>query len=241
VSAPEPTTVWELSPTFGKIFAALAKAQRDMKPAKKTGTAKTGKNGSREYKYATLDDVIDAIQGPLAAHGITRFQTNEDAGPLHVCVVTWLGFEDEYIRSRLRMPAEEGWDNETKQYYPPDTQHCGAALTYARRYALCAITGLATEDDDAARMERDVKPDNVRPISTASNAYAPSEQKAMRELEPAVRAATTPEEIEALRKEAIAAAPVDPANPRKRKPTPLYLAWCTSTFRAADIRIGSGS
>lgn len=153
---------WELSPTFGKIFAALAKAQRVMLPAKKSGTGHAGPNGNREYKYSTIDDVIEAIREPLGANGIARFQTTEPAGPNAVSVITWLGFEGEYIRTRLWMPCEGYTDNKTGKVYPPDTQDFGKALSYARRYALQAITGLPAEDNDAAPEERAAPPQQAR-------------------------------------------------------------------------------
>lgn len=188
-----PTVTWELSPTYGKIFAALARAQRVMKPAKKSGTGHAGPDGNRAYKYSTIDDVIDAIQEPLGAEGIVRFQTTENVGPHAVSVVTWLGCEGEYIRTRLWMPCDWYVDRKTGKQSPPDTQDFGTALSYARRYALTAITGLPSEDNDAAReravpqaqakapartspapiVHRDPKPENVPQRAAAPAARAP--------------------------------------------------------------------
>lgn len=150
-SSPSPLTL-EMSPTAGKLFAALAKAQGEMISAKKTAKAKA--RGDRDYRYATLDDVLDALREVLARHEITRFQTTEPAGRDGVCVVTWLGHSSgEWIRGRLFMPIPDRVDKEGN-VYPPDTQDFGRALTYARRYALSAITGIATEEDDDAQGAR---------------------------------------------------------------------------------------
>jgi hypothetical protein len=173
VPPPEPPAGWEMSATIGKLLLALSKAQRIMTPAKKSGLARTGPGGSREYRYSTLDDVIEAVREPLAANEIARLQTTENVGAHGVCVVTWLGHSSgEFIRSRLWMPARESVDKKTGEVFPPDTQDFGAALSYARRYALQAITGLPAEDNDAAPNEQSAPPP-PRPLAIVSERSTP--------------------------------------------------------------------
>lgn len=134
----------ETSPTIGAIAAALAKAQGAMGVARKDATGRVGKDGGRVYPYASLASVWDAVRAPLAANELAVIQTTEPAGPDSVCVVTTLAHASgEWFRGRLPLPVRQA-----------DAQGFGSALTYARRYALSAIVGIAPEDDDAAEAVR---------------------------------------------------------------------------------------
>lgn len=67
------------------------------------------------------------------------------------------------------------------------------------------------------------------------------ERAAKTALDPALKNATTDEEVEILRKEAVLAAAIDPRDPSKRKPSPAYWAWYQAAIRAAQLRVGGGS
>ncbi len=123
----------EHSPTIGALGKALSLAQGAMEGAKKDS-----ENPHFRSKYADLASVWAACRAPLAANGLAVIQTTvpEQGG---VLVVTTLVHESgEWVRGRLFMPA-------AKQ----DAQGFGSACTYARRFALAAIVGIAPEDDDA--------------------------------------------------------------------------------------------
>jgi hypothetical protein len=121
-----------MSPTVGKLAAALAKAQAEMRPA-----VKDAQNPHFRNNYATLAACMEAVR-PLFAHGIAVIQPPVPHGADGVCVATLLLHESgEWIRGELYMPA-------TKK----DAQGFGSALSYARRYCLQATVGLATDDDD---------------------------------------------------------------------------------------------
>jgi hypothetical protein len=93
-------------------------------------------------------------------------------------------------------------------------------------------------------VHRDLKPDNGSkgvPSKPAAAGMTESEAKAVRELGPALERATTPEEVEILRREAVLAARQDPDNPRKRMPTIPYWTWYQGAIRTALARVGSGS
>lgn len=129
----DPVIETDMTPTIGALLGALAKAQGQM-----TGARKDAQNPHLKSKYADLASVWDAIRAPLSANELAVLQLTEPAGTQAICVVTILGHSSgEYIRSRLTMPV-------TKQ----DAQGFGSAITYARRYALSAMTGVAPEDDD---------------------------------------------------------------------------------------------
>lgn len=93
--------------------------------------------------YATLDAVLDTVRPVFAKHGLAVYQApgkiGELAGNLVVSVVTVLMHE-----SGLQMQVE------TQVPLGPKAtaQAAGGAITYARRYALAAIAGIAQVDDD---------------------------------------------------------------------------------------------
>lgn len=132
------------SVSIGQIAAALAKAQGDFGKVVKDKTAsvkhKNG-GGSHSYNYATLAGVLDAVRGPLSKHGITFLQpatVSELAA--HVKTVLIHAESGEWISDPgMPMPVNGG-----------DAQAVGSAITYARRYGLTSLLGIAQEDDDGA-------------------------------------------------------------------------------------------
>ncbi len=123
----------EHSVTLGALAKALAKAQASLEDAKKDRT-----NPHFNSKYATLASVRAAMSDVLPVCGLAVVQSFEPHGDNGVCVVTTLLHESgEWIRSRLFLPV-------TKK----DAQGFGSAISYARRYSLAAIVGIATDDDD---------------------------------------------------------------------------------------------
>lgn len=120
------------SETIGALAAALAKAQAEMDSAKKDAT-----NPYFNSRYADLASCWAAARKPLTANGLAVIQTTglSEAG---VIVETTLAHSSgEWITSDLLMPLVK-----------KDSQGVGSAITYGRRYALAAIVGLVTDDDD---------------------------------------------------------------------------------------------
>lgn len=120
------------SPSIGKLAAALSKAQAVLEAAKKDS-----KNPYFNSKYADLASVWAAIREPLAANELSVLQEpSADTGKVTI-TTTLMHSSGEYIRSSLVIPV-------SKQ----DAQGYGSAITYARRYALQSVVGIAPEDDD---------------------------------------------------------------------------------------------
>lgn len=119
----------------GKIFAALAKAQAAFKPCVKNRKANYG-------KYADLASILAATQPALNANGLAIFQ-RVTSRPEGVEVETILGHESgETISSGpLFMPVTP-----SKGMNP--AQAFGSARTYACRYSLSSLLGIAADDDD---------------------------------------------------------------------------------------------
>lgn len=135
-----------MSPTIGKIAEAMAKAQMAMRPAVKDAT-----NPHFRNDYATLASCMAAL-APFHENGIAIAQipVTDDNG---VLVTTYLLHSSgEWLKGELWMPAQK-----------QDAQGFGSALSYARRYCLCSVTGLATADDDAEAAVQALPPPKTQP------------------------------------------------------------------------------
>ena len=120
---------------------ALAEFQKQVKAANREGTAKD--RGNKERKYSTLEDLLKSLE-PALELGISHSQTF-DFLPLEnevlTILVTTLFFKDEKIESKLPLRDPKN----------PNVMHAlGTAITYSRRYALGAIYGIGSEEDDDA-------------------------------------------------------------------------------------------
>lgn len=123
------------SDSITHLAAALAKAQAAIAPA-----ALTGENPHFRSRYADLASVWDAIREPLTSNGIAVLQlpaTVDHRGETVVVTTILAHRSGEWISSELAMRPVKS-----------DPQGIGSCLTYARRYALAAIAGVAPDDDD---------------------------------------------------------------------------------------------
>jgi ERF superfamily len=122
----------------------LAKAQAELiNPEKSlTATIRTGRagEGERTFRYAPLSSGLDIVRKTLGQHEIATVQTtaiDQEAGIVNL--ITMLAHASgEWIASDWPVcPIAE----------TANPQRMGAALTYARRYALFTLVGIAGEDD----------------------------------------------------------------------------------------------
>lgn len=125
--------------TTGKLAEALAKAQAEFKPIKKDKTAKVRmkSGGEYSYSYADLSSVIDATKEALSKNGLAVTQPVE--------------FQAERMVLHTKLMHSSGESESSFWPLPPPhtpAQEMGSALTYARRYSMSAILGVASEDDD---------------------------------------------------------------------------------------------
>jgi hypothetical protein len=121
------------SEQVAELFGALAKAQAIMAGAKKDAT-----NPHFKSKYADLASVWDACREALTANGLAVIQTTEPSEGAEVRVHTTLAHSSgQHISGVIAIPVNKN-----------DAQGYGSALTYARRYALAAMVGIAPADDD---------------------------------------------------------------------------------------------
>src|SRR6202047_780931 len=130
------------SDTIGAIAAALAKAQGELTNPEKSLTAiipsPFPREADRSFRYASLASGLDIVRKSLGQHEIATVQTTAiDDGLIRLTTVLahssgqWIS-SDWPVCSVSEMAAPH---------------RMGAALTYARRYALFALVGIAGEDD----------------------------------------------------------------------------------------------
>jgi ERF superfamily len=132
------------SETVAALASALAKAQAELiNPEKSlTATIRTGRpgEGERSFRYAPLSSGLDIVRKTLGQHEIATLQAtaiDQAAGMVHL--TTMLAHASgEWVASDWPVcPIVE----------TANPQRMGAALTYARRYALFTLVGIAGEDD----------------------------------------------------------------------------------------------
>lgn len=102
-----------------------------------TNVAKTASNPYFKSKYAPLDAIVDSTRPILAKHGLAIQQTPLFMEGTAGVETTILHKAGHFTSTTLLLPLKD-----------QSPQGVGSAITYARRYALAAVLGLATEDDD---------------------------------------------------------------------------------------------
>jgi hypothetical protein len=155
------------SESIAKIAPALVKAQAEIEPA-----PKSAENPYFKSKYTPLPVVMATVGATLAKYELAVVQTFEPSEPLpasrtgiddkgqtvekkwHACgtvliSTTLVHSSGEWIGGTLSMPIVK-----------PDPQATGSAITYARRYAIAALLGVVSDEDDDGEgaMNRNKKP-----------------------------------------------------------------------------------
>ena len=132
------------SPSIASLAAALAKAQAELVNPEKSLTATIRSDGpgsaDQTFRYASLSSGLDIVRKTLGQHEIATVQTtaiDQTAGVVNLTTVL-AHSSGEWIASDWPVCAVA--DTATPR-------RMGAALTYARRYALFTLVGIAGEDD----------------------------------------------------------------------------------------------
>src|SRR6478609_5043154 len=132
------------SSTIGALASALAKAQAELSNPEKSLTATLPgvfpREETRSFRYASLASGLDLVRKCLGRHEIATIQSTaieKEAGLVHL-TTTLAHSSGEWMSSNWPVcPVSD-----------TNAPHrMGAALTYARRYALFALVGIAGEDD----------------------------------------------------------------------------------------------
>ena len=144
------------SSSIAALATALAKAQIELTNPEKSliGTIEPqrGEGGARQFRYAPLSSGLEIVRKTLGQHEIATVQTtaiDQAAGIVNLTTVL-AHSSGEWIASDWPVCSI----GETERPH-----RMGAALTYARRYALFTLVGIAGEDDLDA-------PDLIGPVQT---------------------------------------------------------------------------
>lgn len=125
-----------------KLFEALAKAQKNFKPAELDRV-----NPHFKSKYASLASVQEVYRDALSDNGL--------------CIIQNVIFKDNsyYLQSILAHSSGQSIQNEFKLLVTGgNMQSLGSAITYAKRYSISALIGIVADEDDDGNAS--LPPDN---------------------------------------------------------------------------------
>lgn len=138
------------SDNIDELALAFSKAQLELSAVSKDSHSDVG------YNYATLDKVIEVIRKPFADNQLSYIQTCGNADEQVTVTTRIIHSSGQYIEDTLSMPVVIPVSNAGKEMMN-HAQACGAVITYARRYSLASICGVAQEDSDAHSGESTAK------------------------------------------------------------------------------------
>lgn len=100
------------------------------------------------YKYADLDTITQAIKPILARHNVAYMQTlTETANGLQAITTRVFNDKGEYIEDTTKLPEIQSGKNNA-------AQTLGMSITYMRRYALCAMLGITSDEDTDCNVQQ---------------------------------------------------------------------------------------
>lgn len=135
------------SESITNLIPALVSAKQ------KFGTINKNKSGYG-YKYATIDEILDKIEGHLLEVGLTVIH-DRDIDKMELTSYVY-HVSGEYIATKIKLDVELS----NKMNY---MQNLGSASTYAIRYNLIALFNLcAEEDDDGVASNKPKQPQEVK-------------------------------------------------------------------------------
>jgi hypothetical protein len=130
------------SESLTKFMPAFLAAQAEFGPA-----IKGALNPHFQSRYVDLDGALEAVQPALLKHRIAVTQPTRIDGTTTILVTRFIHESGEWIGGEYPVRAQQ---------QTPQSE--GSALTYARRYALMALAGIAPEDDDGNSGSRQPPP-----------------------------------------------------------------------------------
>ena len=146
------------SEQLNELGAALAKAQAEIR-----GAPKDSANPFFKSRYADMASVIDASREALTKQGIAIVQSPRTEGAKVIVTTLMLHASGQWIEDDLAVEAKDA-----------GAQSIGSAITYARRYAYQAISGVAPEDDDGnAATKQNGHHDDRRPVDPPKKIETP--------------------------------------------------------------------
>ncbi|HYE92378.1 MAG TPA: ERF family protein, partial [Terriglobales bacterium] len=156
---------------LGLLAEALSKAQAAFPKVVKDRTAKVPlkSGGEYSYRYADLASLIDAVRKPLADNGLAFTQLTDVTPEGHVVLVSELIHTSGATRTgRYPLASHDR------------PQEMGSEITYARRYTLSALLGVASEDDDDGTAAQTGQPRQRKVSAPAADVTVPEPSGALR-------------------------------------------------------------
>jgi len=120
------------SENINEIATALSKAQAEI-----THAIESSSNPHFRSNYSKLPEIWDACREPLSKNGLSVTQVIDEKDNKIILITTLMHSSGQYITSKMPLMISKN-----------DMQGFGSALTYARRYSLSAIVGVASSRDD---------------------------------------------------------------------------------------------
>jgi hypothetical protein len=161
-------------PGVDQLAAALAEVQAELPAivARETAKVPTKAGGEYSYKYAGLATVAAAVLPLLGKHGLSFTAWPTLAGNRFVLRYELLHASGQRLGGLYPLSEDVR-----------SPQAMGSQITYARRYALCSVTGVAPEDDDdAASAEADKQAQRAERRAQAAAAAEQEQAQAASEL-----------------------------------------------------------
>lgn len=146
-----------------KIFPAMIALQADLNNPTKS------KQG-HGYKYAELAQIIEMAREPLLTHGLAVTQFTHPIDGKDYMITQMVHSSGQWLRGIY--PLEKAGMAKVN-----DAQQMGAAYTYARRYNLAAILGVAQADDDAACLGKGGQQQRQQPQRQQQQQQRPQQQQ----------------------------------------------------------------
>lgn len=157
------------SESVKNLLSQLVDAQAEFPSIAKDCTINMGKFS---YKYANLDNITMQLRPILHKHGLAFIQSVGGLEPGHMTITTRVFNKDgEYIEDTALLPPVSGQNANA-------AQTLGMSITYMRRYMLCAMLGITSDEDTDANpnTHMDAKP-NTQKVQQKTAAPNPAEPK----------------------------------------------------------------
>lgn len=139
----------KMSNETNEVFSAFSLFQSEIKDVKRDTQGARG-------KYAALDQVVQLIRDILEKTGLSIAQMIGDCSNGFVVIENVVMHKSgQYFSETMRIPNGEPKGNTM-------IQHMGSGISYARRYGLLALAGMAQEDDDGEAPQKQNNYNNHR-------------------------------------------------------------------------------
>lgn len=159
------------SDSIAELLSALAEVQGELPTMPKSSQA-------YGYKYTDLDTITQTIKPILSKHGIGFMQSVGGPAEKELALTTRIfNKKGEYIEDTAALPAITGTKNNA-------AQTLGMSITYMRRYALCAMLGITSDEDVDANTDGTAQPKESQQKPTPPKQAARPKQPAKAQFTP---------------------------------------------------------